>query len=93
VRISDQSFWSSDAAFHLYSGGTGFEIRISDVLSKNCGFNILFVIHNLFSHQHKYFHFSSPPHDMFRPQTAIIRRLKYAKTVALYKMYTYSRHT
>jgi hypothetical protein len=29
----------------------------------------------------------TPPHDMFRPQRAIIRCLSYAKTVALYKIY------
>jgi hypothetical protein len=29
----------------------------------------------------------SPPYNMFRPQTAIIRCFVYAKTFALYKMY------
>jgi hypothetical protein len=42
--------------------------------------------HNIFSPQYNYFFtFISPPHDMFRPQTAIIKCLVYAKTVALYK--------
>jgi hypothetical protein len=35
------------------------------------------------------FTFISPPYDMFRPQTAIIRCFAYAKTVALYKIFTY----
>jgi hypothetical protein len=51
-------------------------------------------IRNIFSQQCNYFTFTSP-HNMFRPQTAIIRCLNYAKTVPLYRMYkmfTYSHH-
>jgi hypothetical protein len=33
------------------------------------------------------FSFISPPYDMFRPRTAIIRCLVYAKTAALHKIY------
>jgi hypothetical protein len=55
------------------------------------GIHLSFV-HNLFRHLWNYFQFVSSSHDMFRPQTVIIRCLIYIKTVTLYKMLTYSHY-
>jgi hypothetical protein len=74
----------------IEKGKEGLVVKLS---SSIYGLKQSVFIYNLFSHQCNYFLFSPPPHDMFRPQTAIIRCLKYAKTVALYKMhkmFTYS---